>query len=214
MSEIYNPDGWPVETGTVGSVDVYDDGGCSVTGKNSWSFFINADEIEAVGQPPVADESLVVLGGLGHQIRGIFIGGRQYRYTTREEADREREEWLSDHQRQKEESFYVNISEWLKRKNALDEPFRKRMDRFANKGFEEFWRESGAYELFTVEQANLLLNRAKARGENPVEWLEEFYDAKWEKQKEMFPGLDEGHSGNTFGGMVWLAKAVANGEDI
>lgn len=212
-----NPDNWPVESGTVKSVDIYDEGGCGVTGSTGWSFLINKSELDAVGVPPEVGEELIVLGGLGQQIRGIFIGDRQYRYVTRAEADRQREEWLTNYEREKEERFQANIADWIERKNALDLPFRRRIERFVNKsGFKEFWREDGGYELFTVEQANALYKIASEQVSEAtaVEWLYAFSDASWDEQKRLFPGLDEGHSGNTFGGMVGLAKAVAEGKEI
>lgn len=38
--------------------------------------------------------------------------------------------------------------------------------------------------------------------------LREFYDLPWEEQKQRVPGLDDGHSGNTFGGACALARAL------
>lgn len=215
-----NPDNWPVERGTVKSVNFDDGGGCSITQESSWSFFISGKELDAVGVNPEVGEEVIALGGLGFSIRGIFIGGREYRYVTRAEADKEREEWLANYKREKDERFYTNIGDWIKRKNALADPFRNRLDRFANRdGFKEFWTEDGGYELFAVEQADALLKFAvNAPGvetrQDIVDWLATFKDANWEEQHVMWPDLDADHSGNTFGGMIGLARRVASGEEI
>jgi hypothetical protein len=211
---VRNPDGWPVDEYAVKEVVVDANDSLTITGDH-WTFGITAKE--AKGKPvPEPGQKIVLLGGIGHQIRGIFINDVEYRYITREQAEKERAEWLANYDREKEEAFYANIRDWINRKNALDEPFRKRLDRFAAKGFKEFWKDSGAYELFAVEQANKLYRHATdTLGlSNPEPWLKEFYDSSWESQKIKFPDLDEGHSGNTFGAMVGLAKAVARGQEI
>lgn len=216
MADYRNPDNWPVESSAVKSVNYHDDGSASITQESGWTFFISSKELDAVGVNPEVGEEVIVLGGLGFSIRGIFIGGREYRYVTREQADQEREEWLANYRREKEERFYTNIGDYIKRKNAMGTPFRERMDRFANKnGFKEFWTEDGGYELLCVEQADKLYKLAsEVSDENAVEWLNIFSEASWEEQKRLFPDLDEGHSGNTFGAMVGLARAVAMGRDI
>lgn len=213
-----NPDRWPVEISTVKTIEMYDDGGFAITQESGWSFFVNAEEANKFSETPEPGDNVVVLGGLGHEIRGIFINDREYRYVTREEAEKRREEWLASHAREKEERFYANIGDYIKRKEALDKPFRERLNRFANKGFKKFWTEDGGYELFAVEQADQLLKHVKERcihvDQTPVEWLDWFYKLDWDEQMAAFPGLDDGHSGNTFGAMVGLAKAVARGDSI
>lgn len=42
--------------------------------------------------------------------------------------------------------------------------------------------------------------------------VKEFYDLPWEKQVEI--GIDEGHSGNTFGGACALARSLLKGEAV
>lgn len=207
----HNEDDWPIDEYILTDVTVDQDGGLSLRA-DSWGFGVTAEE--ARGKPvPVPGEKVELLGGLGYQIRGIFIGGREYRYVTRVEAEAQRVKWLADYERQKREDFEKNIGDWLRRKNALSGPFYQRIQRFENKDFVEFWKDSGAYELFTVEQANWLYHLAMTKPD-PVDWINEFYNADWEDQKVMFPDLDEGHSGNTFGGMVYLARRVASGEEI
>lgn len=206
-----NPDNWPIDEYILTSIIVEDDGGLTLS-SDGWTFGVTP--VEAEGKPvPVVGEKVILLGGFGHQIRGIFIEGDEYRYITKAEAETERERWLADYEDRKRKDFEENISDWLRRKNALIGPFFERIQRFEDKDFAEFWKESGAYELFVVEQANVLYNLAMTKND-PAEWLEWFKEVSWETQRENFPDLDEGHSGNTFGGMVALARRVASGEEI
>jgi len=209
----HNEDNWPVEYSTVKSVDHYEEGGFAITQDSGWSFFVRAEEANKFSEVILPGDEVIVLGGLGQQIRGIFIRGREYRYVSKAQAEAEFAAWLANYEREKREAFEANISDWLARKNRLSGPFYQRIQRFEDKDFVEFWKESGAYELFAVEQANALYHLAM-RNDDPVAWLEKFYALDWSEQREVFPDLDEGHSGNTFGAMVGLAKAVARGESI
>lgn len=42
--------------------------------------------------------------------------------------------------------------------------------------------------------------------------VQEFYDLPWEKQIKI--GIDQGHSGNTFGGACMLARRLLKGEEV
>jgi hypothetical protein len=44
--------------------------------------------------------------------------------------------------------------------------------------------------------------------------VKEFYDKPWDEQAVLVPELDKGHSGNTFGGAVALARALLSGEKV
>jgi hypothetical protein len=211
-----NPDAWPVEGGRVSNVNVYDEGGVAVTWDKRWTFWISPEELEASGRMPQVGDWAIVLGGIGQEIRGIFVGPMgqetEYRYLTYEEAEAKRAQWLLDYENEKQTQYRNNINEWLIRSGNLDRPFRARIDRFAAADT-NFWKDDGGYELFCVEQANKLYRVALTKAD-PAGWLDKFAAASYDEQKQMFPGLGDGHSGNTFGGMVGLAKAVAAGQPI
>jgi len=58
------------------------------------------------------------------------------------------------------------------------------------------------YNLFAMEQGILIAEALQTK-----EAIIEFKDKGWDEQKKLVPGLDDGHSGNTFG--VALRFAIA-----
>jgi len=50
------------------------------------------------------------------------------------------------------------------------------------------------YNLFACEQGILIADALQSK-----ERIKEFYEMNWDDQKKLVPGLDDGHSGNTFG---------------
>lgn len=207
-----NPDNWPVDTSIIKSVEIEEDGHISITREDGWTFGITADEANVIDYTPKVGDDVVVLGGLGRPITGIFINDIQFRYITKAAAEAERQEWLNNYAREKEERFYANIADWVKRKNTLPDPLKARLDRFANKsGFKEFWLEDGGYELFVVEEAAVLIDVASNQ-EDPVAWIDEFKDMPQEDQGNYY--VDTQHSGNTWHGMIRLARAVLNGDKV
>ena len=50
------------------------------------------------------------------------------------------------------------------------------------------------YNLFAMEQAIVIAEALQTK-----EAIIEFKDKGWDEQKKLVPGLDDGHSGNTFG---------------
>ena len=62
-----------------------------------------------------------------------------------------------------------------------------------------------SYEMMCCTQAVLMADKFPNQ-----ELLKEFKDLNYKKQKRMLPGLDEGHSGNSFGCACFLAKLYVN----
>ena len=50
-------------------------------------------------------------------------------------------------------------------------------------------------------------------GGKPEDVIEAFQALSYEEQKAKVPDLDEGHSGNTFGGAVMLAYRLLSGQE-
>lgn len=129
--------------------------------------------------------------------------------------ERQRQQWLEDYERERKETYAKNKESYRQRVDALDPPFRDRMERFIEQdGFEEFFIDTGDYELFTVEQSNLLYRHWKVIGNGDTDWFLDFKKASYETQKRLFPDMDEGHSGNTHDWMVGLAHRVSLGRAI
>ena len=69
------------------------------------------------------------------------------------------------------------------------------------------------YNLFSMEQAIVIAEALQTK-----EAIIEFKDKGWDEQKKLVPGLDDGHSGNTFGmtlrfAISYLPQLVANRRD-
>jgi hypothetical protein len=69
------------------------------------------------------------------------------------------------------------------------------------------------YNLFAMEQAIVIAEALQTK-----EAIIEFKDKGWDEQKKLVPGLDDGHSGNTFGmalrfAIAYLPQLVANRRD-
>lgn len=207
-----NDDGWYVSLHTITAVN--DTG---VTVEDGWSIFVDFTDKPPLSPGDVA-EFYSTSNRLGGRVRGMFVNDIEYiKYQTREEAETERLEWLANYEREKRERYVKNSSKWLESKDRLREPLRKRIERFEEMhGVEKFWTEDGGYELFVCEQADRLLDYAESQATDGNS-LEQVIDA-WSKlsydEQAKMPGFDDGHSGNTFGGMVYLAKSVALGLEV
>jgi hypothetical protein len=69
------------------------------------------------------------------------------------------------------------------------------------------------YNLFAMEQGILIAESLQTK-----EAIIDFKDKGWDEQKKLVPGLDDGHSGNTFGmalrfAISYLPQLVANRRD-
>jgi hypothetical protein len=209
-------DGWEVETRTVKSATKVADGSYDVTVEDNPNyfgngFFIPADRVKGELKP--GDDITLYVGG--NFVRGYEVNEVEWHYMTREEAEAERQEWLAKNEARKKKEFEDNIDDYMSRMVVLPPPFYKRLKAFENKyGFEEFWTESGAYELFVYEQAVLLANAAKKHGGNAksqAAWIQYFKELPPETQLELVEGMSQDHSGNTFGGMIWFATRYVEG---
>ena len=69
------------------------------------------------------------------------------------------------------------------------------------------------YNLFAMEQGILIAEALQTK-----EAIVEFKDKGWDEQKKLVPGLDDGHSGNTFGmalrfAIAYLPQLLVNRRD-
>jgi len=69
------------------------------------------------------------------------------------------------------------------------------------------------YNLFAMEQGILIAEALQTK-----EAIIEFKDKGWDEQKKLVPGLDDGHSGNTFGmalrfAIAYLPQLLVNRRD-
>jgi len=170
--------------------------GWSIKRDDGWSFFVPWD---SPVEPKVGMLARFYGGGLGYTVRGLTLDGTTVYYRTEaEEAERLRLE-IEENDRRRREEFERNRENHGRRIDALPEPLRKRFRAIQAKESDRHTWES--YELFCCEQAVVI---ADALGSPDA--VDRFRDQNWEEQKAAVPGLDEGHSGGTFGGACRLAK--------
>ncbi len=137
--------------------------------------------------------------GFGYTVRGVFVDGHRFYYRTEAEHQEQHRQWIADEDRKKREEFEASREETDRRVAALPTVLRRRLQKFrdANPNFR--WEFEG-YELFTCEQAVVIATALK-----DATAVESFSLLPWEGQKAAVPGLDDGHSGNTFGMACRLA---------
>lgn len=195
----------PWSSGPIEKVDV-SESGYGLKGHDGWSIYCPRVE----GTPdPVVGETLDLYGdGFGRPVRGIVVAGRPYRYETREEMKARFEQEAAAAKAEREAKFEASREETDRRIEALPEPFRARLYRFQMQGGRKFRTDFEGYELFACEQAVLIAATVPESG------LDEFRELPWEGQLAAVPGLSDGHSGNTFGCAVLLARVFLKSPEL
>lgn len=185
------------------------DGGWSVLREDGWSLWLTDNGIE----PEPGDVMRCYGRGIGYSVRGIAIEGKGIiRYLTkseeRAEFDRQQAERKKD-QRAKEIETRPDRD---LRVRELPRALRLRAERFQNA--RDGWRaEHEPYELFVCEEAAKIA--AHFEGENAIYRLNEWAEKPFEAQMAEV-AVSDGHSGNTFGATVHLARLLLleNDEDV
>lgn len=180
---------------TVKKVEEHDTG-YSITTTDSTGFMLK----KKWGVVPKEGDTVTLHCHQGTSIRGMDWNGVKLFYKTDAELEVERQEWLANYEKEKLESFEKNKRQMDIDYSALPPVFRDRIDRFRTNN-PDFRKDSEAYELFCCKQAVVFANACQT-----VEGLKIFYEAPYEEQKIMVPEMDDGHSGNTFGCAVKLAR--------
>jgi len=153
-------------------------------------------------------------GSVGGRKHGWALNGEVMEWLTPWERFAERVKWLAGYDRDKRERFAKDKARMDARYEALSPPLKARIDRFRAESA-DFRIDSEAYEMVACVDADLIANHLRPRveaGEDAAAVVKEFYDLPWEKQVEI--GIDQGHSGNTFGGACSLARALLLGEKV
>lgn len=141
--------------------------------------------------------------GLFTQIRGVVVDGVEVFYHTRDEQDELNRQGTIRREQHERDEFEKNREKMDAQYNALPEPLRRRIDKFRANNAEFRWKYE-QYELFCCTQAVVIAEACKTE-----QGVRDFHALdSWEKQKAAVPGLDGGHSGNTFGCACTLALDI------
>lgn len=187
--------GW-IERGVITKVDAYEDGhGYSVSYGDCYGC-----GIRNVGVEPKVGDELTTYGQFGYSFHGQALNGTVIWYLTVEEEEAERQKMLADMKAKRLADFEKNREQMDRDYDALPPLFKVRIDRF-RKANPDFRVEHEGYEMFVCSQAVAFAEWAQ----NEVA-LEAWAKLPYAKQREMCPDMDDGHSGNTFGCAVALAR--------
>jgi len=146
--------------------------------------------------------------GIGFSVRGVFINGERVYYRTQAEDDAHHAAAAEKVRQDRHDTFAAERGSRDARIAALPEPLRLRMQGFIEAGSDEWRAEFEPYELYVCEQAGVF---AAALGTSDA--VREFVKMDPPAQHERVPGMDDGHSGNTFGSACRLAVFVLDRPD-
>jgi hypothetical protein len=160
--------------------------------------------------PPVMGEPIRTYGrGIGYSVRGIVIAGRVYRYQTHAEEEAQQQQLQRKREAEAEATLERTRAETDQRIAALPPVFRARLEKFQRDGGHEFRRDYESYELFCCEQAVVFAEALKT-----PEALKAWRDLPFKQQQQQVQGLNDGHSGNTFGMACRLAHWYLTHPDL
>lgn len=162
----------------------------------SWSFCLSK-EYEVV--PKVGDKVALYTVNVS-TVRGVDINNEKIFYKTDAELEAERNEWLINYEKEKQETFEKNKAQLDADYESLPENFKQRIDRF-RKNNPKFRVDFESYEMFCCQEALKIAAVCKTTTD-----IAAFHDLKWEQQIMVVPTLSDGHSGNTFGFACVLAR--------
>lgn len=173
------------------------DGG-AIKRSDGWSFCI--DPAWPV-QPRVGSRLRFYGRGIGFPVRGLYIDGRCAYYRTEAEEREKGERDQADRDAAAKADFEARRATLDAEYAALPPHFQRRIDRFRRDGGPDWRWQYEAYEMSCCTDA---VRMATALGS--VEALATFRELPWDEQIKAVPGLFDGHSGNSFGFAMRLAR--------
>jgi len=201
-----NADGWDVEPCVLTRVEP-SGAGWEIDREPGWGTFWLQEKNAKGVVPKVGDSAVFYMSNMSI-VRGLEINGQRLFYATRTQADRDARRSEERRHAKAQRELDETREDRDRRRKALPSSLQARLARYETAN--PLWRRDyETYELFVCEQAANLAALPKA-GDIKA-WYDRFRDLKFEDQKRAWPGLDDGHSGNTFGAAVQLAYWLDQG---
>lgn len=172
-------------------------GGYVVTFDGGWCLYV-----EEYGAIPMKGNNIRLYG---HDNRGVFINGVKVRYETEEENKRSIEAEIALKETTQKKKYWENKEKYDADIAALPEVFQRRIARFTETNPDFPWKYL-EYELFCCKQAVVFAETVKD--------VAHFRNLPWEEQLAACPGMDSGHSGNTFGCACSLAEMYQRAPEL
>lgn len=177
---------------------VTDEGkGYSFTNNDGWSFWVPKDSGIV---PHVGDMARFYGQGIGRPVRGLLINGQTVFYRTPEEFREYQKQQSREYEDKKRRDYAVAKSRLDLDYDDLPREFQRRLDMFRTNN-PEFRVQHEAYEMSVCKDAVRIAAVCKT-----PDAVVAFGKLDWEQQKLEVPNLSDGHSGNSFGCAVFLAR--------
>lgn len=151
-------------------------------------------------KPPKVGDAVICHTYQGSLVRGVTLRGKLLYMLTDEDIDHDREERKEKRHAKQMKDFKRDRKKLNEAYDALPIEFQRRISWFRAHNPDFRW-DLEAYEMSVCTDAVQIAETLKT-----VPKINRFYKAKHEKQQEMVPGLYQGHSGNSFGAAVNLAR--------
>lgn len=191
--------------------------GWHCTGDSGWTMFVPSLPITLYGRTlrepivPNVGDRMRLYGSFGHEVEGIQINDAVVFYRDQAQREAHRRRWLEDHDARQRREFALSKPKLDADFDALPDVLKARIQRFRDEN-PDFRVKDESYELFVcteaVKIADSLAGLVGGETPTPADVIKAFHDKPWQEQKQLVPALDEGHSGNTFGGACMLARAL------
>lgn len=177
-------------------------GSWSITYADGWGCGLRGD----LGAEPKVGDHFRTYGRFGRSFHGQALNGKLLWYKSPAEMDADHAAWIAQHKADQAARFERERSQLDADYEALPWVLRKRIDRFraANPAFRV---EYESYEMFVCTQAVALAEWAGTQTD-PVAAIDGWKDLPYEQQVQSVPVWSDGHSGNTHGCAVVLAKTL------
>lgn len=180
--------------------------GYAVTYDGGWIVWVRGKDIT----PKVGDTIRTYGRGIGSPVRGIAINGVITQYETTAEMESRQRRQIEEREAKQQTEAAASADANNARIAALPPEFVARIARFRRNNADFEWRYQ-PYELMVCEQAVVI---AGAFRDVPDDIAEFAKSTDWEAQKARVPGLDDGHSGNSFGASCRLAWLYLTKPDV
>ena len=137
--------------------------------------------------------------GWGGRVRGLVIEDKVIFYRTKTEQAQHISDEQEMHNARKRTSAMKSLQKTNKIIEGFPPEFKARIERFRQNP--NFWWEYEPYEMTCCIDAIKIAKKLKT-----AEAIDAFYKAEHKEQRRLVPGLGKGHSGNSFGFAVALAR--------
>lgn len=161
---------------------------------------------------PEPGAKILTWGEWGQRIRGVAIDGKVLFYHDEEHASELHQEWCDKKDAKEMETFLAEKDSIDARIKALPTEFQVRFEGYHKAGGDKWRAAYEPYELYCCEEAMKVVNHLKTSEKIREYWGMEDYKAQQKISDEI--GLDDGHSGNTFGHSLKLATAFLENPEL